>query len=364
MSHAAATNAPLHILWRVSPHLDLIQMSGLLSGMGALEARNAVSLSVEFVSAVADRRYALMELAVTERKTGRIRNIALDFYDRADRIVPDALRRADIYFKRQFGPETRTAAGAGQVEKIVPMGLTVAGYSPRALRHVCIAIIASLRSKEARRARGALAGLLRRAFEEARLWATSPAPESALLRASDKKHGHIVFQPRLWRTNPGSRDQFDIANEDRIATVRALRTAFPHEQAIGLLRNETATQMAPELVLVEKVTTSKYHQQLRSSLVAVNCLGLSGSVGWKFAEYLAAGNAVVSQPIEKVLLAPVVEGVHYLAYRSVDECVDLCRRLMSDDMLSARMRAVNRQYFLDWVNPPAHMAHLLKRAFS
>jgi len=348
----------------VYPHLDLIQMSGLLSGIAALEARNVVSLSVEFVSTVADTPYALMELAVTERKTGTTRNIVLDFYDRADRIVPDALRFADIYFKRQFGPETRSAAGLSNAEKIEPMGLTIAGYSARVLRHVCFAIVASLRSKEARRARGAMAHLLRRAFDEARLWTTSPAPDAALLRETDNKHGRIVFQPRLWPTTPGSRDQFDVANEDRIATVQALRTAFPDERAIGLLPTDTATQMAPDLVLAERVTTSQYHQQLRSSLVAVNCLGLSGSVGWKFAEYLAAGNSVVSQPIEKQLLAPVVEGVHYLAYRTPEECVALCRRLMSDDALSGRMREVNRQYFLDWVNPPAHMAHLLKRAFT
>jgi hypothetical protein len=37
---------------------------------------------------------------------------------------------------------------------------------------------------------------------------------------------------------------------------------------------------------------------------------------------------------------------------------------MSDQALVARMGEVNRRYFLDWIDPPAQMAHLLKRAFA
>jgi hypothetical protein len=91
---------------------------------------------------------------------------------------------------------------------------------------------------------------------------------------------------------------------------------------------------------------------------------LSGSIGFKLGEYLAAGTAIVSQPITHQFLAPIVADVHYVAYRSPDECVDLCRRLISDRALTARMREVNRRYFLDWVDPAANMAHLLARAFA
>jgi hypothetical protein len=230
---------------------------------------------------------------------------------------------------------------------------------------VCTAIVASLRSTKARRAQGGLAKLLRQSYYDARLWATLPRPDAATLQSTDVKERHIVFQPRLWDTEPGSRDQFDVANEDRIALVQALRRAFPNERAtIGLLRSGTAAEMAPDLRLPEHVRAGRYLQQLRASVVAVNCVGLSGSVGWKLAEYLAAGNAIVSQPLEKQFLSPLVDGVHYLSYQSPEECVEQCRRLMTDRALSRRMSEVNRQYFLDWVSPPAHVMHLLKRAFA
>ena len=362
-NRAAACFPPFHIVWRVYPCLDLIQMSGILSGIAALEQQRLISLSVEFKTAVPDTAYAVMEFVVTERKTGKARGIVLDFYDRADVIAPAALEFADIYFKRQFSAETQRAAGPF-ARKIVPLGLTVAGYTRASLRHVCLAILGSVRAADARRACGGLAEVLRRAYSETRLWKALPPPDAALLRNSDVKAPRIVFQPRLWPTTPGSRDQFDVANEDRIAIVRALRRAFPNEPAIGLLRSDPAITMAPELMLPEHVTTVQYHQQLRSSLVAVNCVGLSGSVGWKFAEYLAAGNAVVSPPIDKEFLVPIVEGVHYLACHTPQECVELCRRLVSDDALSKRMGDVNRRYFLESVNPPAHLTRLLTAAFA
>jgi hypothetical protein len=362
-SRAVTSKPPFHIVWRVSPHFDLTIMSGILSGIATLEKRKRISLSFEFMSTSANDPEPLMEMVVTHRRTGEVRNVVIDCYDRADRVCASALQFSDVYFKRALGPETRGAACPSYAQRIAPAGLSIACYSRAAWRHVCITILASW-SNESKRTRSALAELLHRAYEGARLWLTFPLPHGPVLRDTDTKQMNIVFQPRLWPTTPGSGDQFDVANLDRIATARALRKAFPHEQAIGLVHSDTAAALAPELQLPEHVRTGKYHAQLRQSHIAVSCVGLSGSVGFKFGESLAAGTAVINPPITHEFLSPIVEGTHYLAYRSPEECVDVCRRLMSDHALVARMGEVNRRYFLDWIDPPAQMAHLLKRAFA
>jgi len=360
---AVSRVAPFHVVWRVYPTLDLVVMSGILSGIASLEKRNVISLSFEWMRTKATDPEAVLELVVTDTSTGDVRNVVIDCYDRADRVSPTALTFSDVYFKRALGPETPGAACPSCLRKIRPAGLSFACYSREALWQVCIPIVALL-DKESRPTRSGIANLLHHAYEAARLWLTFPTPQGPVLRDTDVKDLNIVFQPRLWPTSPGSGDQFDVVNSDRIATVRALREAFPKERAIGLVHSDLAAALAPELLLSEHVRTGKYHAQLRRSRIAVSCVGLSGSIGFKFGEYLAAGNAVVSQPITHELLAPLVDGEHYLAYRSPDECVDLCRRLMSEPTLGARMRALNRQYFLDWVDPPANVAHLLTRAFA
>jgi len=362
-ARAESGPAPFHVVWRVSPQLDLVVMSSILSGIATLEKRNRISLSFEMLDRATDEPEAVMELVVTNTETGVTRNVVIDCYDRADRFSPTALESSDVYFKRAFAPETLSAACPSCSPKIVPAGLSFGCYSREALRHVCIAVLASL-GREPLRSRQAIRDLLHRAYAAARLWLTFPTPQGPVLRDTDVKHLNIVFQPRLWPTTPGSGDQFDVVNRDRIAMVRALKKAFPHERAIGLVHSDMSIAVAPDLLLPEHVRTGKFHAQLRQAHIAVNCVGLSGSIGFKFGEYLAAGTAIVSQPITHQFLAPIVEGVHYLAYRSPDECIDLCRRLMSDRDLTARMHEVNHQYFLDWVDPAANMAHLLTRAFA
>jgi hypothetical protein len=353
-----------HVVWKIHPNHDLIQMAGLLSGFAALERRGTISISTEYVDSVVELSYSAMELTVTQMRSGDTRNIVFDFYDRGDKLIPSALEFADRYFKRQCGPDTRHAARELAPHKVLPLGLTVTGFSWAAWRLVRAAILGSLRSRDLRRTRGELLAMFRQAVSDFRLWLRSTPPESLLEPLPDAKSPHIVFQPRLWSTTPGSRDLFDVANEDRIETVRALRAAFPQEPAVGLVHTEDAMSLAPELMLAERVNSEQHRQQLRSSAIAVNCVGLSGSVGWKFAEYLAAGNAIVGQPLEKEFLAPVDEGVHYLPYRSPEECVAQCRKLLASPDLISRMRQANRAYYERWVHPPVHALHLLNRAFE
>ncbi|NOT07154.1 MAG: glycosyltransferase family 1 protein [Gemmatimonadales bacterium] len=352
-----------HVVWRVYPQLDLVQMSGLLTGLAILKRRGVISLAVEYIDRVCDSLMT-MELIVTEIRSGRTKQVVFDFHDRGDKIYPDPLDFADLYYKRQCGPETRPAAGPAGAHKIRPLGMTVAGFSRPAWRLVAAAIYGSLHTSQARQARPNLTKLLRQAYNDARLWLLLPPPDSARANPTDAKQPLIVFQPRLWMTTPGSGDVFDVANDDRVETVRVLQRAFPDMATIGIVHSPFAKQVAEPLLLHRHVNTEEHHRQLRSATVAVNCVGLSGSVGWKFAEYLAAGCAVVSQPIDKEFLAPIEAGVHYLPYHSPAECVELCRRLLDHPDLMARMGEVNRAYFEQWVNPPVHALHLLNRSFE
>lgn len=336
-------------------------MSGLLSGLATLAHRREISLSVDFMDHAVEVPYSAMELILTRPVPGATRSIVFEFYDRADKVIPSALEFADLYFKRQYGPETR-ALGQPALGKIRPLGLTIAGFSRSAWRLVLAGIYASLRRKG--RPPAGRAASLRQAMADARTWMLTSPPDALLVTPAGGKEPRIVFQPRLWDTSPGSGDAFDLANEDRVAIVRALRTSFPEERAIGLVHSPAALRLAPDLQLSAHTTMEQHHQQLRASAVAVNCVGLSGSIGWKFAEYLAAGNAIVSHPLEKEFLAPVEPGVHYLPYRTPEECVEQCRRLLADPAMAARMGEVNRAYYRKWIDPPAHARHLLTRAFA
>lgn len=352
-----------HVVWRVYPYLDLIQMSGLLTGLVTLSRQGVVSLSFERVDRIRGDPYPVFEFTVTQRGSGQTRRVVWELYDRADRISESGLEFADVYFKQQFGPGTDALATPG-LAKIRPLGLTVPGYSVGSFRLFVRAIWETLRSRKSPQIgdRGLLA---REAFAQVVHWLRFPHPDSAMRRDFDVKQPGVVFQPRLWmKADNGPDPVYDAANSDRIQLVEALRMAFPQEERIGLVHGSAARRLAPGLVLRRRVSMEGHRGQLRRATVAVNCAGLSGSVGWKFAEYLAAGSAIVSPLIETRLPEPVVAGVHYLPYRTPEECVEQCRRLLGDEALSHRMGDVNREYYQRWIHPPAHALGLLRQVFA
>lgn len=351
------------VVWRLYPNLDLLQMSGLLSGLVDLSRRGLVSVHTRMMTPSVDLPYSAMELEVQRVSSGERRNLVLDFYDRADRVVFPSLEFADAYFKRQCGPETRRAVPESSRKKIHPLGLTVPGFSVGSLRLVAPAILATLRSQESHRPRRRLAAVAE-AFSGLSMWAAFPHPDSARRRERDVKRPGIVFQPRLWSGDPACDPIYEQANAERLALVGSLREAFPDEPAIGLVHGALAQHAAPDLMLRTDVKIRGHRRQLRKSTIAIHSAGLSGCVGWKFSEYLAAGNAIVSNPIGMEYPEPIEPGIHYLPYSSPEECVEQCRRLLADPALADRMGKVNREYYARWIHPPAQVLSLLQRAFE
>jgi hypothetical protein len=280
------------VTWFAYPRQDYPQFSGILSGLAANAKNGVIDLTVVMTDRWTPHVQAMMELEVDHLPSGRKRNIAIDFFDVESRIDNSSLQWCDIYYKRQFGPATVTAAPESQAAKLRPLGLTIAAFSPSSWAPSFQAIFKSIGTKCSNTQNASLWQQFVAALQNLRQWAALADVDSVTARDTDVRLPNIVFQPRLWDTMPGCGDDFDVANRDRIETVINLRRRFPNFVAsIGLVPSQFAYTHAPQEVLSPAVRTREYHKQLRQSDIAVNCVGLSGSVGWKFAEYMAAGNA-------------------------------------------------------------------------
>ncbi|MEJ2483221.1 MAG: glycosyltransferase, partial [Gemmatimonadota bacterium] len=150
----------------------------------------------------------------------------------------------------------------------------------------------------------------------------------------------------------------------RVEVVRALRAAFGGEDRVGLIHNAFAAAEAPDALLGRKVSRREYANQLKTSLISVNTDGLDGSPGFKIGESLAAGAAIVSQPLQFELPEPLLPDVHYLPFREPEECVSQCRRLLADPELAGRMRQANLGYYRRNVRPENHVRNLLNWGFE
>ena len=68
-------------------------------------------------------------------------------------------------------------------------------------------------------------------------------------------------------------------------------------------------------------------------------MGLHGSTGWKFAEYLAASKAIVSETLRYESAGDLREGTHYLAFDDADGCVRQVEKLLDTNVRGTMMRA-------------------------
>jgi glycosyltransferase involved in cell wall biosynthesis len=177
----------------------------------------------------------------------------------------------------------------------------------------------------------------------------------------DASERQVVFQPRAWNeSSEGKR----AANAYRGEIVRLLRAEFGSSDRIGFTHSKVRSSVDPGLQLSRKVTRPDYVRQLANSAIGVNTRGLNDSSTFKLSEYLAAGMAIVSDPMKFELPEPLVEGVHYLGYNSPSECVQRCRELVAKPDLLLAMRTANREYFKRNLDPEAQVRYLINATFE
>ena len=90
--------------------------------------------------------------------------------------------------------------------------------------------------------------------------------------------------------------------------------------------------------------------------------GLHQSSGWKIAEYLAAGRAIVSEPLCYEVPGPFQAGENYLTYTSADGCIEQIRTLLAHPEQILQMGQRNRAYYDTWLRPDQIVTKALEQA--
>ena len=112
-------------------------------------------------------------------------------------------------------------------------------------------------------------------------------------------------------------------NADRIELLHRLQSAFPEQFTGGVSDNACARQLCPELIVPDKLTGKRaYLHRMQHTEICVASTGLHGSTGWKLAEYVAAGRAIVTEPLRYTLPGGFEEGKNYKTYTSPAQCED------------------------------------------
>jgi hypothetical protein len=349
----------------LSPHVLQIY-----AGLYALHAAGLIELRQRFGARALQQRLGHPALDAKFAAAGLhgvfvdVEGAGLVFFDVRDggESYGELAGRVTIYAKRSYQRGAYPSA-----EEFVPMGLNYEVHPDRTIGHELVRSLRQLDSSALTAKRLAIS-LARLHPSVARLLDV-PTVSTLSCPVDRELAPRAIFLARTWdpREVPAlPADAVRELNESRAACIRALHKRFGTHFFGGFSRSAHALQHYPDCVVAPEVSTRRrdYVKRLKSYSICLATTGLSGSIGWKFAEYVALSRAIVTEPMSFELPGPMTAGENYLEFRSVGECGDKVAALFEDRELAWRMMERNRQYYLEYGSPDAVVGRVLHTALE
>lgn len=302
----------------LSPHHDLYHSSYIIAACSALSGRG-ITTSIELDGTV--------DPIVPRVHVGEVR-IAIDLHDSSKRFSDRSWRECDVYAKRSyFARDVPVEYGA----KVVPFGLN---YACRTFAGATALVGLFVRHP------ATVAGM--------RPWIYARLPRAAQFECDPQQEVEptILFQTRVWeRHEIGPGDDINIVNGRRVALVLALRRAFGRRFKGGLIPTPLAKREYPEAITTEPSGSGRYLRNVGHALVTISTRGLHNSTPFKMLEYLAASKCIVTEPMQNAPAVPLTQGVNYLTFEEVQECLSRCDALLSNVKVATDMRHANWEHY-------------------
>ncbi|WP_209122902.1 glycosyltransferase family 1 protein [Alkalihalobacillus sp. BA299] len=176
-----------------------------------------------------------------------------------------------------------------------------------------------------------------------------------------KKDPKILFMARLWDLNEkhplgisaAKKEERSYINDFRAECIRLCKKEFGNKFFGGISQSEFANRYYKDIVIQDNSITkrNKYLQMVKNSSICISTMGLHQSIGWKFAEYIAASKAIVTEELHYEVPGNLKEGENYLVFKTPSECVEKINLLLIDEEFRFRMMNNNFTYYQEYVSP-------------
>ena len=254
--------------------------------------------------------------------------------------IQTCLDNCDYYFKRSFSAEKNQAYLHGYEGKMFPLGLYFRVTHPKSPINEPLwkAMLKPLMGKAPAR------------YFVPEVFAGKPEREK-------DRSPRILFLTQLWNDQePGFSEEENrertYINQMRIDIIRALRERYGDAFIGGLNDSALSRAWAPDLIMPAEYTERKrYLKLVHSCDICIGSMGLFESIGGKTGEYVAAAKAIVNERLHYSVTGDFAEGVNYLSFETVEECLAAVQRLVEDSRLRFAMKEANATYYNQFLRP-------------
>jgi hypothetical protein len=162
------------------------------------------------------------------------------------------------------------------------------------------------------------------------------------------------------------RDDRRKINARRIDLIRTCRRTFGERFTGGIHSDSySRTQVSKDLLLPWSDTQKRaYLETMKSHSICVATTGLHSSIGWRFAEYVAASRAVVTESLTFEVGGNFKQGRNYLEFSDSDSLIEVITYLLADRRRVVQMMESNRRYYEAFLRPDALILNTLIHALG
>lgn len=177
---------------------------------------------------------------------------------------------------------------------------------------------------------------------------------------------YIIFATRLWDTNEKGIDESlieerKIINKTRIGIIKILKNKYPKYFFGGVYDDKFSRIECPELIIPKKYTKKKkYLNSVKKSNICIGSMGLHKSIGWKTAEYIVAGKAIINEKLYYEVPGNFKKDSNYFEFNTIEECIEKVDYLFNNITEIKKMSQKNKEYYNNYLKPSILIENTLK----
>jgi len=114
-----------------------------------------------------------------------------------------------------------------------------------------------------------------------------------------------------------------------------------------------------DCLFFKRISSLQYVEKTKKSTIVFNTPSVCGCHGWKLAEYLCMGKAIISTPLNNHMPGQFEPGRHYYVVEEESEIERAIRLLLNNRDYRERLEKSAKKYFETYLSPQAVIMHIL-----
>jgi glycosyltransferase involved in cell wall biosynthesis len=165
---------------------------------------------------------------------------------------------------------------------------------------------------------------------------------------------YIFFVSTLWKTQ-------EVTNQYRANFIRACKSIEDIQFEGGLIPDTSDYESKYKDLIVNKLFKyEEYIEKVKSSMVVFNTPAYSLCHGWKLAEFLAMGKAIISTPFANELPAPLIHGENiYFVSGTTEDIVIAINFIKNNTLLRSKLENGAFDYYNKYLKPSMAINNIL-----